>query len=132
MAQASGLFNIMRQLGGSFGVAILATLLTTRVNYHTQMFGSAINTNSTEFKNITSNISYYIQHVAGSNAATAIIQGRSVINSHISLQSFIQGVNDDFLIAGLITILGGLPIFWLHVKKKKQHNKPVPHQAALE
>ena len=27
MAQASGIFNIIRQLGGSFGVAVLATVL---------------------------------------------------------------------------------------------------------
>jgi DHA2 family multidrug resistance protein len=32
--QAAGLMNLARQLGGSFGIAILATLVTVRTQYH--------------------------------------------------------------------------------------------------
>ena len=42
MAQASAITNSIRQLGGSLGVALLATLLTSRVNFHAQIFGGAI------------------------------------------------------------------------------------------
>jgi len=34
VAEGSGLFNLSRQLGGSFGIAILATLLDRRQNFH--------------------------------------------------------------------------------------------------
>lgn len=132
LAQASGLFNILRQLGGSFGVALLATLLTTRVNYHTQMYGSAINANSQTFHSIAANMNYFIQHDVGSSAANAIKQGQAVIMAHVNKQAFIQGVDDDFLIAGLITLFGALPIFWLHVKKKNQNRKPNPQPAMQE
>lgn len=39
MAQASGLFNIIRQIGGSFGVTILGALLMSRLNFHLAMDG---------------------------------------------------------------------------------------------
>jgi DHA2 family multidrug resistance protein len=42
-------------------------------------------------------------------------------------QAYIAGINDDFLIAALITLLGIVPIFWMHTKKKK-HEKVVPHE----
>jgi len=125
LAQASGLFNVLRQLGGSFGVALLATLLTTRVNYHSQMYGSAINSTSQAFHTITGNMSYFIQHDVGSSAANAVKMGQAVIMAHVNKQAFIQGVDDDFLMAGLITLVGAIPIFWLHVKKKNQKEKSV-------
>ncbi len=43
MAQATGLFNTIRQVGGSFGVAILGTFLTRRVIYHTAMYSQSVN-----------------------------------------------------------------------------------------
>ncbi|HEY4784559.1 MAG TPA: DHA2 family efflux MFS transporter permease subunit [Bacteroidales bacterium] len=124
LAQASGLFNIIRQLGGSFGVAILATLLTTRVNYHTQMYGSAIDANNQTFHTITANLGYFAQHEVGSSIASSMRQGQALIYSHVGQQAFIQGVDDDFLVAGLITLLGAIPIFWFHTRKKNQQGKP--------
>ena len=42
MAQASAITNSIRQLGGSLGVALLATLLTSRTNFHTQVYGGLV------------------------------------------------------------------------------------------
>jgi DHA2 family multidrug resistance protein len=125
MAQASGIMNTIRQLGGSFGVALLATLLSTRVNYHTQMFNNAVNRNSPAFKSISEHINFYFQHEGGSTAANAIKQGQILIQSHIGKEAFIQGVDDDFLMAAIITLIGAVPVFWLHVKKNQQ-GKPAP------
>jgi MFS transporter, DHA2 family, multidrug resistance protein len=125
MAQASGILNVIRQLGGSFGVAILATLLTTRINYHTQMFGTFVNTNSQTFQSVSANIGYYVQHEAGSTAANALRQGQMLIQTHLNKEAFIQSVDDDFLVATLFTLIGAIPIFWLRIKKK-QAGKPAP------
>lgn len=132
LAQASGLFNVLRQLGGSFGVAILATLLTTRVNFHTQVFGGALESNTPQFHQVAANLNYYIQHEVGISAANASRVGQTLIYSHINQQAFIQGVDDDFLVAGLITIVAVVPIFFLHVRKKKQTGKPQEHAAIVE
>jgi len=43
MAQASSITNIVRQMGGSFGVAIFSHLLTQRTAFHTQRYGEALN-----------------------------------------------------------------------------------------
>jgi len=118
MAQASGITNTVRQVGGSLGVALLSTVLTSRVNYHAQIFGGALQSNSQVFQNTTRGIANYIQHNAGSSAAVAAKQSQSVLMSHVSSQAFIQGINDDFLIAAIITLLCCFPIFFMHQKKK--------------
>ena len=119
MAQASGLLNTIRQLGASFGVAIFATIMTTRINFHNQMFGQSVDSHSQVFSNISGNISNYLQQNAGSTASNAIQQGQSILMSHIGKEAYIQGIDDDFLLAGVVTLIGLIPIFWLHMKKKQ-------------
>ena len=118
MAQASGISNTVRQIGGSLGVALLSTLLTARVNFHSQVFGGSIQPGSQIFQNTVRNLTTYIQHNAGSSLATATRQSQSVLISHVSSQAFIQGVNDDFLIAAGITAIAFIPIILMHSKKK--------------
>ncbi len=125
MAQASGINNVVRQLGGSFGVAILATLLTTRVNYHTQIYGGALESNSPAYQAVAKNMSESFVHNAGSSSATARKQSQYMISSNVTKQAYIQGVNDDFLVAAMVTLIGGIPILLLRVKKKKTEQNSV-------
>jgi len=118
MAQASGIMNTVRQIGGSIGVALLSTVLTARVSFHSQMYGGAIQSGSQVFQNTTRNMAYFIQQHGGGSFNTALKQGQSIIMSNIGTQAFIQGVNDDFLIAALISVLGFIPILFLKSKKK--------------
>jgi MFS transporter, DHA2 family, multidrug resistance protein len=128
MAQASGLTNTIRQLAGSFGVALLATLLTTRVKFHNQMYNEMLNGNSPEYKMISGNIVRQIQHHTGVNYSDALKQGQILLSSHVGKQAYIQGINDDFLIAAALTLAGVIPIFFLHTKKRKPTVKHESHE----
>jgi DHA2 family multidrug resistance protein len=120
MAQASGITNTIRQIGGSLGVALLATLLTTRVAYHGQMYGESIQPKSEIFQRTVSNLKTSIQYNAGTSPANATKLSQTAILTNLSKQAYVQGINDDFLIAGIITLIGGIPIFFLHTKKSKK------------
>ena len=41
-ASASGLFNMMRNLGGSIGIALLSALLTVRERFHSNRLGEDV------------------------------------------------------------------------------------------
>lgn len=130
MAQASGLFNVIRQLGGSFGVAILATVLTTRVDYHSQIFSASVNTTSPVYQEVVHHLDGYMKANVGSNSAVAAQQSSYVVSAHLNKQAFIEGINDDFLLAGIITLIGGVPVFFLHSRKKKQKLAEAERRAA--
>jgi len=123
MAQASGISNTVRQVGGSLGVALLSTILTARVNFHAQMYGGSVQSGSQEFQSVTRHMAYFIQQHAGGSFSTAMKQGQSLLMSSVNTQAFIQGVNDDFLIAALISFIGFLPILFLKSKKKSYDEK---------
>ena len=120
MGQASGLINVLRQIGGSFGVALLSTLLTTRTTYHMQRFGEGIDQNSTVFKGVMANMGHFLIHNAGSTVANATQQGKYLLFSHVGKQAFVQAVSDDFLIAAVITVISAIPVFFLKIKKNNK------------
>ena len=120
MAQASGMLNTIRQLGGSLGVAIMATILTSRVNYHVQNYGGSIQANSEAYQNTLSHLKFYVQHHVGSSHFLAAVQSKYLLSSNVSVQGYIQGIDDVFLVATVITLLGLVPVILLHGKKKNQ------------
>jgi DHA2 family multidrug resistance protein len=124
MAQASAITNSIRQLGGSLGVALLATLLSSRVSYHAQIFGGAVKPNSEVYQQTINKMKYHLQYDAGSSSTNATKLSQTLLLSNLNKQAYIQGINDDFLIAGIITLIGGIPIIFLHTKKTKIQNLP--------
>lgn len=128
MAQASGIINVIRQLGGSFGVAILATLLISRVSYHTEMNGESVNPRSETYQTVSYNIKQEIIHHSGSSPATATRQSQAMIVGQMNKESYIQGIDDDFLIAGIFTLIGGIPVLFLRVKKKTPPSKSTQYE----
>ena len=119
MAEASGITNTVRQLGGSLGVAMFTTMLTSRINYHLQMYGSAIQSGTQQFKNVTTNLTYFAQQHCGSSLSTAVQQSKYMILSFVNKQAYIQGIDDDFWIAAIITMLGAIPVIVMRTKKSK-------------
>jgi DHA2 family multidrug resistance protein len=129
MGQASGLLNVIRQVGGSFGVAVLTTIFTTRMIYHTQSFGEMIQANSPAYHSVIRNIGYFINSATGSVASLASQQSQSILMSHVTRQSFVQAIDDDFLIAALITIVSVIPVIFLKIGKSGKGKNTGPEVA---
>ncbi len=119
IAQASGLFNVIRQLGGSFGVAIMGALLTRRMLYHSAMFGQMVDQRSGMFQQVARNLGHFSQQTLGGTMNFATMRANAAIMSHVMQQSFVQAVCDDFLIAAVITAVGVLPVLILRTRKQK-------------
>ncbi|MFH0868632.1 MAG: hypothetical protein V1839_00215, partial [archaeon] len=123
MAQASGLMNVIRQVGGSFGVAILQTLLMQRIAFHTAITGAGIDRFSPVFRQVQHTVQMHAIHSAGSTLQNAAIQSGAVISSHIAKQIFVLAINDDFLFSCVCTAACVIPILFLKNVKigRKQH-----------
>ncbi|MCX6247451.1 MAG: DHA2 family efflux MFS transporter permease subunit [Bacteroidetes bacterium] len=118
MGQASGLLNVIRQVGGSFGVAILTTILTTRITYHTQSFGEVMQANSPAFNSVLRNIGYFVHNSVGGAGALVDKQSQAILMSHVARQSFVQAIDDDFLLAAFITLISAFPVLFLKIGRK--------------
>ncbi len=128
MAQASGLFNVIRQIGGSFGVAIMGSLLTRRVLHHMTMYGQAVDTQSPTYQFTNYKLLAFAKMSVGGNIGESMMRAKAMIIGHLSAQAFVDAINDDFLLSAAITVTGLIPIFFLrarHAKAGKGEPKPV-------
>jgi len=128
MAQASGLFNVLRQIGGSFGVAIMGTLLTNRTIYHMTLYGQAIGKYSSSAQHVVTDLSRYTQHAVGGTMELSLKRAQALVQYHMSLQAFVSAVDDDFFIAAVITFCCVIPILLLRYKKKKKKTGLAEHK----
>jgi DHA2 family multidrug resistance protein len=123
MAQATGMFNTIRQIGGSFGVAILGTLLTRRIIFHTELYSQAVDQNSAAFKHILYGLNYFVQQSVGSMGSEKMMQSKALIGQNLAGQAFVEGIADDFLVGAIITLFILIPLFFLRYNKKKKTGK---------
>ncbi len=118
MAQASGLFNVIRQVGGSFGVAIMGTLLTDRTIFHTTMYGQSVSPASPVVQNVLLGLRNFSQRVVGGTMSLSAMRAEALLGYQVGQQAFVSAVDDDFLVAAAITILCLVPILFLRYKKR--------------
>jgi DHA2 family multidrug resistance protein len=117
MAQASGLTNVIRQVGGSFGVAILQTLLTQRIAFHTAIASSTIDRSSPVFARNLQILQTHAIHDAGSTMQNAVVQSSMIFSSYFSQQMFVWGIDDAFFYSGICTAVCILPVLILRTKR---------------
>ena len=126
MAQASGMFNVIRQVGGSFGVAMFGTLMTRRVLFHTAVYGGAIDPGSPVFKATLGRLQAFAGHAAGGTAAEAAARAKSLAFSHVSMQAVVSAIGDDFLLASGITFACIIFLLLLRSPKLKRRSGGAP------
>ncbi|MDR6940987.1 DHA2 family efflux MFS transporter permease subunit [Mucilaginibacter pocheonensis] len=116
--QGAALNNMMRQLGGSFGIAIINTYVANRFGLHRNDLVSNINIYNTNFTERLNKVTQYFLSRGGS-AFDAQKKALAVINNSVDRQSFLLSYLDAYLFIGLLFLLA-MPLLLLVIKRKKQ------------
>ena len=114
--QASGLINLARQLGGSFGIAILGTYLTTRTNTHYAQETTYSFPSNHLFTDRLHGLSADFQ-AHGYSAIQAKQMALGAISQSFSLQAATMSYNDAFFLILIIFSLTAPAIFLLRKPK---------------
>jgi len=120
MAQASGLINVIRQIGGSFGVALFGTILTRRTNFHLAAYGQQLNANSDSFKQIILKLQNFAVHSTGGTVSDGLDKAKTALFRFIQNQAFIQAIDDVFLIAAIIVLVSIFPVLFMRTTGVKR------------
>ncbi|MET3994178.1 DHA2 family multidrug resistance protein [Bradyrhizobium sp. S3.9.2] len=110
---ASGLFNMMRNLGGAVGIALLQTLLTKREQYHSNVLMQSVSVfeqaTRTRLEQLTQ---YFINHgVLG--RADAAHRAYVAIGHTVQKQAYIFAFSDTFYLLGMALIVALIAVFFL-------------------
>lgn len=115
---ASGLFNMMRNLGGAVGIALLQTVLTKREQYHSNVLMQSVSVfeqvTRTRLEQLTQ---YFINHGV-LDRADASHRAYVAIGHVVQKQAYIFAFSDTFYLLGLALIVALIASLFL---KKPGH-----------
>jgi DHA2 family multidrug resistance protein len=105
VAQASGLFNLSRQMGGSIGIAALTAILERRIAFHRV---NVVSHMTAVDPKVTERLGQYahgfVSH--GTDAVTAQHKALASLEGMAQMQSAILGYADTFvMVAGVFLIM---------------------------
>lgn len=110
----SALFNILRNLGGSVGTALLDTMITRREQFHDFRIGSYINLFRPA---VVDRLNYLSQQFQGRgiNEANATLKAYAAIKQVVRREAYVMAFNDCFLIVGILLLVASV-LIWLSKK----------------
>ena len=125
IGQGSGLNNMMRQLGGSFGIASLTTLIHIRQGFHRSNLLTNVNEYNPAF---TERFNAFVHNfmAKGSSYLDAKILAAKAIEGTVIKQTLLLTYNDAYWVAGLI-MLFSIPLLYLQKFKKNVNVPPDVH-----
>jgi DHA2 family multidrug resistance protein len=116
MPSASSLFNMTRNLGGSIGIALLATALTNREHFHSARLGEAVSNYSLATQQRLDQLTQGFI-AGGIDPAGAADKALRVVDNLVRRESYVMAYNDGFLIVGLV-LVGCIAVIWFADKVK--------------
>lgn len=116
VGSASGLYNMLRNFGGSIGISILGTLLTRREQFHSERIGEAVSIYSLETQQrLDVMTQYFITH--GAAPYTAQNQALASLSKIVRREAYVMAYSDCFYFMGCALLLSGIAV--LFFKKVK-------------
>ena len=103
-AQASALFNIMRNLGGSLGIALLSTFVTVREHFHFAMIADRISANSPRTQDWLAHSAQRLLGQSG-DGAYAQWQAAAKLAGLVRRDAFVMAYSDGFFAVGIALTL---------------------------
>ena len=102
---ASGLFNMMRNLGGAVGIALLQTLLTKREQYHSNVLMQSVSLFEQATRARIEKLTQYFMSHGVVDHAEASHRAVVAIGRIVQKQAFILAFSDTFYLLGAALIV---------------------------
>jgi MFS transporter, DHA2 family, multidrug resistance protein len=102
---ASGLFNMMRNLGGAVGIAFLQTFLTKREQYHSNVLTQSVSMLEQATRNRIDQLTQYFINHGIADHAEATHRAMVAIGKIVQKQAFILAFSDTFYLLGAALIV---------------------------
>jgi DHA2 family multidrug resistance protein len=107
---------MMRNIGGSIGIAGLSTLLSVRERFHSERIGESVTVYSGAVQERVQQSAVYFMS-QGSDPSSAQMRAIGTIGAVVRRQSFLLAYGDCFLLLGCVLLGSAIALFFM----KKAH-----------
>jgi DHA2 family multidrug resistance protein len=108
IANASGLFNLARNLGGAIGLALIDTVIYGRAPIIGERFGRAIESGNVDAaRAVGLPLEKFLAHVPGTPVEPHIA---ATVRSMVERQALTQAINEAWAMLAFLTVVGGVAV----------------------
>jgi len=111
-ADAAGLYNMARNLGGSLGLALLGVFIDRQSAAHAQSIGASVTANSPLAQAQMAGQAASIAAQSGGDLASGHLQAMAQLNATVQLQAVVMTYSDCFVVLG-VALLAMIPLVFL-------------------
>jgi MFS transporter, DHA2 family, multidrug resistance protein len=109
-AAASGISNMMRNLGGAIGTALLATIVTKREQFHSNIIGQSVDLGREEVRSRIAQMTDYFMAHGMPDPTGARHQAIIALGNAVKRQALVMGFSDTFAVLGVVLVLAAIAI----------------------
>ena len=102
---------MMRNLGGAIGTAVLATIVTKREQFHSNIIGQSVDLGREEVRQRIAQLTDYFMAHGVTDPAGARQQAIIALGNTVKRQALVLGFSDTFAVIGVVLILAAIAIF---------------------
>jgi DHA2 family multidrug resistance protein len=110
---ASGLFNMMRNLGGAIGIAALQALLTKREQYHSNVLTQSVSLFVQATRSRLDQLTQYFMNHVVIDRADAAHRAYIALGRVVQKQAFIMAFSDTFFVLGIALVVALAAVLFL-------------------
>jgi DHA2 family multidrug resistance protein len=122
MGNATGIFNLMRNIGGSAGIAAVTTLLARRSQFHQTVLAAHVTPYNPQVSQMLQTSEELLQAAGPPAPVVASPSPIALLYGEVQRQSAMQAILDDFWLMG---VLMAVLILGLLLLRRPRHAAPV-------
>jgi MFS transporter, DHA2 family, multidrug resistance protein len=121
---ASGVYSLMRNLGGALGLAIIGTAQINRSAFHTQQIAAGMSPNRPEVQGMLDNLTAMM---AARGVANPEVAARLQLGMLVQREGAVMMFNDIFLMVGIAFLVAAVGVVFLDKPLPQTGDAPAAH-----
>jgi DHA2 family multidrug resistance protein len=117
MGNASAVFNLVRNLGGSFGVALMTTQLARRSQFHHHRLAENMTPYDPQFQEALQGVRGWLDLQVGMGQERGVGQALGMMYGELNRHAFMLAFNDVFFLDMLFFVV---PLFLVYLLRKTE------------